>query len=107
MTPGLVSDETIQRGCWFIGVLTCEYTHIDTMKCFVSHHHHVYLYLASLCLRAMQSEQDTRETTLQGFDSRPLGLHLLTEARLLMNPPSLGSVLLLSTVQEILRALCT
>lgn len=26
----LASDETIGQGCWFIGMLTCEVTHMDT-----------------------------------------------------------------------------
>ena len=66
-----------------------------------------YLYLASQRLRAMGSLGDTREGFVQGFDRRPRGLHVITEARILMNTPALGRSQLLSVVQEILRARCT
>lgn len=82
--------------------------HSQRMKCEVSHHNFslFYLYLACKPLTALESQGGTRERTVEGFDPRPSGLHVITEARILMNTPSLGRSQLLSAVQESLRALC-
>lgn len=44
---------------------------------------------------------------MKGLDPQPPGLHVITEARILMNTPSLGRSQLLSAVRGTLRAQCT
>lgn len=47
---------------------------------------------------------ETPERIVEASDPRPPGLRVITAARILMNTPSLGRLLPLSAVQEILRA---